>query len=84
MKKIKCPCCEYYTVEDDGSEPLIYICPVCFWQYDWIAQKYPDKIIGPNRVSLIDARVNFKKIGASEESMMKYTRKPLLEEMKDE
>lgn len=81
MRKIQCPCCGYYTIEDYGEEPLIDICSVCFWQYDWIAQKYPDRCIGPNHgVSLNEARINFQKFGASRKDVKEYVRKPLPDE----
>ncbi len=76
MVKIKCPCCENYTIEDDGLDPLIDICPVCFWQYDWVSQKYPDKNIGPNRVSLVEAQKNYREFGAVSKDKIEYCRKP--------
>lgn len=36
--KRTCPCCGFYTV-DSEDEVIVDICPVCFWQYDNIAQK---------------------------------------------
>lgn len=78
MKKIQCPCCGYYTIEDYGEEVLVDICPVCFWQYDWIAQKYPDRRIGPNHgVSLNEAKKNYQTFGASRKEVIGYVRKPL-------
>ncbi|AEY65574.1 CPCC family cysteine-rich protein [Clostridium sp. BNL1100] len=82
MKRIKCPCCGYYTIESE-DEVIADICGVCFWQYDWIAQKYPDKIIGPNKISLNEATKNYKQHNISDLRFKneKYTRNPLPEEL---
>lgn len=80
MKKIKCPCCGYFTI-DDEDEVIVDICPVCFWQYDWIAQKYPDRVIGPNHVSLNDAIQNYRRFGACEEVSIPYVRLPYQDEL---
>lgn len=79
-KRIQCPCCGCYTIEDDGMDVICDICPVCFWQYDWVAQKYPNKSIGPNRISLEQARINYKKFGACRDDIKEYVRLPLWEE----
>lgn len=82
-ERIQCPCCGYYTIEDDETDIIIDICEVCYWQYDWVAHKYPNKIIGPNRVSLEQARRNFKEFGACREDIRKYVRPPFDYEMRD-
>ena len=78
LKKIKCPCCGYYTIEDYGEEVNCNICPVCFWQYDVVGQDNPNDIVGgPNgKLSLNQARDNYKKFGACSEDMVPYVRKP--------
>ena len=86
MYKIKCPCCGYYThLVDNKEEPLhlFEICEVCFWQYDWVAHKEPDRIIGANHVSLNEARGNYKKYGVCKTKHVGkgYTRPPLPEEL---
>ena len=63
MKK-KCPCCGYYEIESD-DEVSVEICEVCLWQYDEIAQKYPDRVIGPNKISLNITRKNYQAFGVS-------------------
>ncbi|MCQ2535121.1 MAG: glycosyltransferase [Clostridia bacterium] len=52
------------------------ICEVCYWQYDEVSQNNPSKSIGPNNVSLVQARENYKKIGAIEERFIEFVRKP--------
>ena len=75
MKKLKCPCCGFYTIEDDGCLIITDICDVCYWQYDLTAQENPDKAIGPNHgVSLNQARENYCKFKASREDVKRYVR----------
>lgn len=71
----RCPCCGYLTI-DDSDEVIVDICKVCYWQYDEISQDNPLKCIGPNRVSLIQARENYKQFGAIEKRFIKFVRKP--------
>ena len=73
MKK-QCPCCGYYTIDSDDVV-ISEICAVCFWQYDAVSSKYPEKNIGPNGISLIDAKRNYKLYGAC---MKKYADKNLV------
>ncbi len=64
--KIKCPCCGYYSI-DSEDEVITDICEICLWQYDWVSHKYPNKIIGPNKISLNQAKSNYKLYGVSKE-----------------
>ena len=75
----KCPCCGFLTI-DDSTEIITDICEVCFWQYDEIAQNRPDRIIGPNRVSLNTAKRNYQLFGASEKRFLDRVRLPYDEE----
>lgn len=63
-KKIKCPCCEYYTI-DTEDEIIVDICEICLWQYDEVAHKNPEKRIGANKISLNEAKNNYKRFGLS-------------------
>ena len=81
---MKCPCCgNYYDIYNfgDGMDGIGEICPICFWQYDIVDQKIKIIPMGPNRVSLIDARKNYKKFGASSERVAPYVRKPYFDEL---
>ena len=71
----RCPCCGYLTI-DDTNEVITDICEVCFWQYDDVSQENPERIIGPNKVSLNIARKNFKKFGAIQINFVDKVRKP--------
>jgi len=80
MKRRPCPCCGYFTVESD-DEVNVDICEVCFWQYDEVGHDHPDINIGPNHVSLNDAKKNYRNFGACERRVIKFVRKPLAEEL---
>ena len=56
MKRIQCPCCGYFTIESH-DEVIVDVCEVCGWQYDLVTQKYPDRIIGPNHISLMQKNI---------------------------
>ena len=80
IKKLPCPCCGNFTINYDTL--IVDICPVCFWQYDEVAQEHPDRAIGPNHgVSLNTARDNYRSFGASSRENVQYVRKPLPEEL---
>jgi len=78
-KKYKCACCGYYTFEENL---LIMqdICPVCFWQNNASQNLDPTFRGGPNKVTLNEARKNFKLFGAKNEKSLKHVRKPLEDE----
>ena len=78
--KLKCPCCECYTV-DSEDEVIVDICPVCFWQYDVVAQENPSISIGANKISLNEAKENYKKIGVCKIEFKQHVREPFEEEM---
>lgn len=63
-KRIKCPCCGYYTI-DSEDEIIVDICEVCLWQYDEVAHNNPEKSVGANKISLNEAKNNYKKYGVS-------------------
>jgi len=68
-----CPCCEYLTLEADeaGSDD---ICPVCFWEDDFVQFQDPTYAGGANHASLEQARRNFREFGASEKRRMPHVR----------
>lgn len=65
MRKLQCPCCGNYTVNGE-DEVVTDICEICLWHYDIVAHKYPDKSIGPNKISLNEAKINYKAFGVSD------------------
>jgi hypothetical protein len=78
MKKNKCPVCGFFTLGDPHPGSFT-MCPVCTWEDD-VEDFYenPDLSGGANEnISLNQARINYKKFGATEERFIKLTRKPL-------
>jgi cysteine-rich CPCC protein len=71
-----CPCCGYLTLPG-GDDAEYEICPVCFWQHDIVDEADPDRPpLGPNRVSLAEARRNFAEFGACERKWVGRVRSP--------
>ena len=81
MKRVKCPCCGNYTHYEDFY--LFEFCGVCKWQYDEVAHDTPDISIGANKVSLNEARENYKKYGVCKPWRIgdELNREPLPEEL---
>ncbi len=79
--KYRCPCCGYYTY-DELPNNTFDICPVCFWEDDGVQLSQPNYRGGANKVSLLEARENYMRFGASESRLMQYVRKPEKEELK--
>jgi rubredoxin len=77
MRRLKCPCCGYYTFESDsGDEPLSGNCYVCLWQYDRAAHGKPDTHIGVNEITLKEARVNYITYGVAQPNVKNRNNKP--------
>ncbi|MBK9585761.1 MAG: CPCC family cysteine-rich protein [Alphaproteobacteria bacterium] len=83
MEKFKCPCCECMTFDEkpDGS---FIICPVCFWEDDPVQLKDETFEGGANKVSLKQAKANFKKFGACDSVALQHVRSPKPEEIPDD
>jgi hypothetical protein len=75
----RCPCCRYRTLRERGG---FVICEVCFWEDD--GQDDADAEVirgGPNgKLSLSQARENFRLYGACDRRSLQHVRKPLAEE----
>ena len=78
-----CPCCGYRTLDERGGSD---ICPVCFWEDDGQDDQDAEVVRGgPNgSLSLAQARENYRRFGACEESMLENVRPPLPEELRQE
>lgn len=71
----QCPCCGYFTLKE---QPRTYeVCPVCFWIDDPIQFDDPDRIRPMNKMSLNEARSNFRSYGAIDTKYIDLVRKPL-------
>jgi hypothetical protein len=79
-KTYRCPCCGYKTLFGRGGYE---ICPVCCWEDD--GQDSPDADLvlgGPNgRLSLTEARGNFRQFGAVEKRFKADVRPPQSDEI---
>ncbi len=78
-EKYRCPCCGYKTLDPPPREHEI--CNVCFWQDNAVQFDKPDFRGGANDVSLNEARANFRKFGAKDESFIGFTRPPTEDEL---
>lgn len=65
---LQCPCCDYFTFTEKFSYD---ICPICFWEEDGLDIDNIEQHSGPNHLSIKEARLNFKKYGACDKSMIK-------------
>jgi rubredoxin len=74
-----CPCCGYLTLRE-APPGTFAICPVCYWEDDDVQFKTPTYAGGANRVSLVEARKNFRAYGAVQEGVRTLVRSPLPEE----
>jgi hypothetical protein len=78
-----CPCCRCRTLDERGASD---ICPVCYWEDDGQGDQDSEVVRGgPNgSLSLAQARQNYVRIGACEESMLPNVRPPRAEELPDQ
>lgn len=77
---LRCPCCCCRTLRARGQ---YVICQVCFWEDDGQDDDDADVVRGgPNgRLSLTQARENYRRIGACEERVREFVRAPRPEEL---
>lgn len=64
-----CPCCQYKTLSERGG---YLICPVCFWEDDGSDLNSQTNYSSVNRMTLAEAKENFKKYGAVTESSLRF------------
>lgn len=63
-QRFACVCCGYRTL-DEEPPGTFQICPVCYWEDDGV-QAADESATGANAVSLLQAKENFRSIGASD------------------
>lgn len=79
---VACPCCACLTMPGDGSFPGSFvICPVCFWEDDDVQLGAPGFADGANRVSLVQARLNYRSFGAIDAQALPHVRAPRPDEL---
>jgi len=74
-KTYRCPCCGYLTLYGRAGYE---ICPVCFWEDDGQDDHDAEEVRGgPNgKLSLAQARQNFRDFGASDRRARDSVRAP--------
>jgi hypothetical protein len=79
-KTYRCPCCDFRTLFGRGQDE---ICEVCFWQDDGQDDHDADVVLGgPNKnLSLAEARLNFRRLGAIDDRHVPKVRPPLADEI---
>jgi uncharacterized Zn finger protein (UPF0148 family) len=80
-KKYTCPCCGYRVFEEEPGS--FGICPICYWEDELKQLRYP-KEKGANKVSLVEAQLNYEEHGASDLDLKIFVRKPNGNDEKDE
>jgi hypothetical protein len=79
---LRCPCCFCKTLDERGG---FSICPVCFWEDDG-QDDYDAEVVrgGPNgRLSLTEARANYRRFSACDERSLEHVRQALPSERPD-
>ncbi len=74
--RFACACCGNHTLED---QPFM-ICPVCFWQDD-TPEDEPERLSGANRITLREARENYRAFGACDRRSLSRVRPPRTSEL---
>ena len=77
MPLVPCPCCGYRTLT---AEHHYEICPICFWEDDPIQFDCPGYRGGANHESLEEARQNYRTFGACCPDMLRFVRRPTVQE----
>jgi hypothetical protein len=81
----ECPCCGYFTLPERGGYDT---CEVCFWEDEWPHLIYGEPpegwSVGANKVTLDEARENFRAIGAQEERVKQFVRPPREDELPEQ
>ena len=75
-----CPCCGNLTL-DDAPPGTFEICPVCYWEDDEFQYRNPQTPGGANKMSLDEARKNYRALGACSEDFVSQVRAPRSEEL---
>lgn len=80
VERFRCPCCGCLTLDERGD---CDVCEVCYWEDDGQDDHNADAVLGgPNgRLSLTQARANYRTFGACEQSMLVNVRPPRQDEL---
>lgn len=78
--RYQCPCCDHLTLQNDPSGTNA-TCEVCQWEDDRVQLRDPDHAPGANRLSLRQARRNYRRHGASDLDRGASAREPRPDEI---
>jgi hypothetical protein len=76
MMPFPCPCCRFLTIADEPPGTL-QVCPVCFWEDDFVQFHDLSFAGGANSMSLNEARENFQSFKACGLAFCEKVRQPL-------
>jgi hypothetical protein len=81
--RFRCPCCGCLTLDERCDWD---ICEVCYWEDDGQDDHNADAVHGGSngKLSLRQARANYRAFGACEEAMLPHVRPPRPEEMPEQ
>ena len=80
MARFACPCGGYLTLESE-SPGSYELCPVCWWEDDVGQFDDPESVGGANRVSLREARENYRRAGVCDADGRGHIRPPQADEI---
>ena len=60
INDVKCPVCGNYSFNSDDFPGSYLICEICGWEDDSVQYKNPDYGGGANKISLNEAKKNWK------------------------
>ena len=72
-RRFRCACCDLPTLTSRSPSD---VCPVCFWEDEVSQTVDPTSDGGPNRLSLLDARANYARVGAADPRALGDVRAP--------
>jgi len=79
--KYKCLCCGNYTLPIEPEAAVAFICPVCYWENDVFITSDNEPSDENRGLTLLQARDNYRKIGACCAELLQYVRKPSEDEL---
>ena len=82
--KYDCPCSIYFTLSKPVRETLADICPVCFWEDEFLLFRDDELSTSNGGMTLIEGRKIIKLMALVRKKFVQYVRAPLGDELGDE
>ena len=79
----KCPCCGCYTYPVPAKRDCGFICDVCYWENDAFLSSDIEPSDSNHVLTLVEAKENYKNMGACCKEMLQYVRPPRPDELKE-